>query len=170
MNKAKDEFFIELTRVVSESQSTFEKINRIQKLSHHFLKSEKSSLYLIDVKNPDILHLQTSTGYSRIPENVKSASSGTFGYVLQNRRPLFIEDINQDYRFEAEEAAEVLGFRSGACMVFPLISEGRVLGVMSFSEKEGQQIFASSDLELGIKMSSFVALLISSSKEYKIAI
>ena len=167
LNRNKDEFFIELTRVVAEAQSTFEKINRIQKLAHHFLKSEKSILYLVDAKNPKILNLHSANGYTSEIENTKSIEDGFFGYVLHNRRPLLLEDISRDFRFENLNSSELQGTKSGACMLFPLIAEDRIVGIMAFLEKENGHPFNMGDLELGIKMSSFIALLISSSKEYQ---
>jgi hypothetical protein len=50
-----------------------------------------------------------------------------------------------------------------------LIAEDRVLGVMSFLDKENNQKFGMDDLEVGLKMSSFISLLISAAKEYQIA-
>lgn len=167
LNRRKDDFFIELTRVVSESRSTADKIDRIQNLAHQFLKSEKSSLYLVDPCDSQKLKVHSVQGYSTEIESVKSASAGVFGYVLQNRRPLLIEDIQQDYRFERQNATDLLELRSGSCMLFPLVVEDQILGVMSFLDKENGRKFEMSDLEIGLKMSTFISLLISSAKEYQ---
>ncbi len=165
LNKRKDDFFIELTRVVAESNSINEKVKQIQKLSHQFLKSEKSSLYLVDSSNPNILQLHSAHGYTQELEPKKSASEGAFGYILQNRRPLLIEDIQQDYRFETSHLQDFQDMKSGTCMVFPLIVEQQILGVMTFLDKENHQKFTMSDLEVGLKMSIFVSLLISHLQE-----
>ena len=167
LNKRKDEFFVELTRVVAESKSTFEKIDRIQKLAHHFLKAEKSNLYIASLEDPSSLTLHSSHGYNASLETTKSARDGVFGYVLNNRRPLLIEDIDQDFRFENQGQKELHGFKSGSCMIFPLLSEDRIVGIMSFLDKENAQKFALDDLEIGLKMSVFISLLITSSKEYQ---
>jgi len=165
LNKRKDDFFIELIRVVSESKPIFEKIDHIQKLAHQFLKSEKSSLYLIKPAHPNELHLHSARGYASGVDAVKSASDGAFGYILQNKRPLLIEDVHQDYRFESYRLSDFQEMKSGTCLVFPLIVEQQTLGVMTFLDKENHQKFNMSDLEVGLKMSTFVALLISNLQE-----
>jgi class 3 adenylate cyclase len=165
LNKRKDDFFIELTRVVAEAKSIHEKVEQIQKLAHQFLKSEKSSLYLICPENRELLQLHSARGYTKQIEPVRSASAGAFGYILQNRRPLLIEDIQQDYRFESSHLQDFQEMKSGTCMVFPLIVEQEVLGIMTFLDKENHQKFTMSDLEVGLKMSIFVSLLISHLQE-----
>ena len=165
LNKRKYDFFIELTRVVAESKSIPEKVDLIQKSAHQFLKSEKSSLYLISPTDCHLLQLHCARGYTKELEQTKSASEGAFGYILQNRRPLLIEDIQQDYRFESSLRQDFQEMKSGTCMVFPLIVEQQVLGIMTFLDKENHQKFTMSDLEVGLKMSIFVSLLISHLQE-----
>lgn len=165
LNKRKDDFFIELTRVVAEAKSIFEKVESIQKLAHQYLQSERSSLYLVSSEDPFKLQLHSAYGYSYEVDPVKSGKDGAFGYILQNKRPLLIEDIQQDYRFEGSHAKDLKDIKSGSCMVFPLIVEQQILGIMTFLDKENHQKFTMSDLEVGLKMSIFVSLLISHLQE-----
>ncbi len=90
-----------------------------------------------------------------------------FGYVLANKQALLIENINDDYRFQVESNQKINDFKTGACMIFPLLCEDRIVGVLTFADKENAAQFTSQDLEVGLKISSFISLLSLSSDHLK---
>ena len=165
LNKKKDDFFIELTRVVSDSRPVSTKIDLIQEYTNQFLTSEKSTIYLLNAEDNQLLKLFAHKGYAAEIEDSKSVVDGIFGYAIQNKRPLLIEDINQDYRFT--QKLESSQFKSGSCLILPLMIEEKVLGILTFADKENNHKFLAVDLEIGLRVSSFLSLLIAGSQDIK---
>lgn len=159
-NKNKDNFFFELTKLISDSDEISNKIEKIQMLSHDFLAASRSTLYVVDPNDSDTLKMQFNRGSSEQLESTKSSLNGVFGYVLKNKRPLLIDDINEDYRFDLSSSNGRKNFKSGSCMLFPLISDDQVLGVLTFSDKQIGHTFVARDLEIGIKVCAFITLLL----------
>jgi hypothetical protein len=162
LSKKKDDFFIELTKIVSQSYDSLEKIECMQKLAKHYIKANKSTLYIVNTLKLNELLLSSCIGNSSGLDLKKSTDEGVFGYVLSQRQPLLIEDINQDYRFEKFETTMKSTYKSGACLLFPLYYEDQALGVLTFSDKDENVVFDNNDLETGLKASSFISLLIAS--------
>lgn len=168
-NAKKDDFFKELTQIVSQLIFSDEKVRKIQKLTSLHLKAEISTLYLVN-GSQEKMDLFSSTGQKNNFDPSKALTEGVFGYVLANRRALLIEDINQDSRFLSERKSQFDDYKSGTCMLFPLLVDSEVLGVLTFADKENKRLFTSHDFENGLKVCSFVSLLIASQKNrFKIA-
>ncbi|NLG29355.1 MAG: GAF domain-containing protein [Chloroflexi bacterium] len=67
---------------------------------------------------------------------------GVAGWVVQNRRPALIPDVNQDERF-----VPVLGRNVGSLVSVPLISQGQVIGALT-ATAEQRAAFGEDDVDL----------------------
>jgi diguanylate cyclase (GGDEF)-like protein/PAS domain S-box-containing protein len=112
----------------------------------YLLDEEQGKLFIrAHVKSPERLLKAT---------NALGLGEGFGGWVAQTGKPLFISDISKDPRLTRPEAVEV-GIRSLACV--PLVSGGRVLGVMAlggtkvreFSAEEQRLLLAMGN-EIGV--------------------
>ena len=72
--------------------------------------------------------LATSRELSYVP------GVGLAGKVWQSRQPLWAPDITQDTRVDQVALARGVGMRGA--FVFPVISEGKVIGVLAFNSRE----------------------------------
>jgi diguanylate cyclase (GGDEF)-like protein len=110
------------------------------------IKSEAWSLLLVDEKEQS-LSFEVSKGEHA--EGIKdfklSIGRGIAGWVVRYRRPLIINDVRKDKRFDAS-VDKVTGFRTRSILCAPLISRGRIIGVVELLNKVGRQ-FTREDME-----------------------
>src|SRR5437762_1559334 len=59
---------------------------------------------------------------------------GLIGQVWQSGRPLWVADVTKDARAKRLAFTDDLGIRGG--FVFPVLSEGKIIGVLAFSSRE----------------------------------
>jgi GAF domain-containing protein len=62
------------------------------------------------------------------------ATTGLAGWSLASEEPISVADVSRDPRF-ARDVAESTGFVPSAMTVFPLLAQGRALGVLSLLDQ-----------------------------------
>jgi GAF domain-containing protein len=72
---------------------------------------------------------------------------GIAGYVVMTEQPIAISNVEQDARFN-RDFAESTGYVPRSILAMPLISEGRMLGVMEVLDKIDAPSFGMQDMEL----------------------
>ena len=93
--------------------------------------------------------------------------SGIAGWVAQNARATFANDVSRDPRFyHAVDAGT--GFTTQALMAAPLIVKDRVIGIVEVSNKPGG--FDESDLDLLSTIAGGAAMAIENARLYQIAV
>ena len=83
------------------------------------------------------------------------------GSVVYNRKPLLIEDLSTDPRFETNEE-ERADIRSVLCV--PVINQGRLLGVFMMTNKKGNRPFTEDDKRLLMILSAQAGQLIANAQ------
>ncbi len=103
--------------------------------------SEKVVEFFSDSGNTIIVYLlNTKTGHlamssarkAGVKTNIKAKEGDLFdGWVIQQSKPLLIEDIHRDYRFDAEKVQQALDHRElQSLMVVPLMVGIKVIGLL----------------------------------------
>ncbi|MGH8175881.1 MAG: diguanylate cyclase [Steroidobacter sp.] len=82
----------------------------------------------------------------RQPGRIKSVNAGLFGWVVERREPLLIEDWTRAPD-ELRERAEATGKETGSIIVAPLIDEGVVTGLLSVQHTD-VGVYSEADLHL----------------------
>ena len=108
-----------------------ETIEQIQRRVTEFLGAARSTIYLVSEEKSADGQTQLKASYIHGPVGTKDRikkviqpSSGIIGYCMSQKSPVFVEDISRDPRFKdslsgSEDGSP--GYRSGSCMVFPLL-------------------------------------------------
>jgi len=73
-------------------------------------------------------------------------TGGIMGYVVTQRRPLLVVDIDLDQRFSVSKRR--FSYQSGSFMIIPLAGS-RFWGVINLTDREDRQAFSARDLFLG---------------------
>lgn len=162
----RDKLMLELVRLMGSTQSFQDVIASVQRQMCDFLKAERSTLYVLEsdtaALSADYVHLNRLATFE-IKQKL-SIHEGIIGYVLTHQTPLFLPDIRRDRRFFGEGAAfAVAGFesyRTGSCMLYPLFSQGRIVGVITFADKKEGPAFTLQDFEVALELSSTLGLLV----------
>ena len=107
------------------SNSTVSKV--LQRLSE-FVAAERATLYLSTPgEAPHSLHAEYSVGEAATKRYLKheiSTQEGIIGHVCKYRTPILIEELEKDSRFRVNRRTtqQDSTYKTGSCMVFPLIS------------------------------------------------
>jgi hypothetical protein len=168
--RRKDSLVLEAARVLSKPISVSEAIAELQRTTCAFIQATRSTIYVHQdsLASPTLLaefSLNNSDANKEHKEKpVLSVSRGVIAYTLKNLTPLLIDDIRTDRRFsdiKSEFSRDTDSkFHTGSCMIFPLTSNGKVVGAITYADKETLQPFSNDDFEAALQVSTQLALLI----------
>jgi len=111
------------------------------------VRSEAWSLLLVDEKEQSLTFEISKGGRAGAMRDFKlQIGQGIAGWVVQYRRPAILNDVRRDRRFEPR--FDVLtGFTTRSILCAPLISRGRIIGVVELLNKIGGR-FTKDDLAI----------------------
>jgi hypothetical protein len=172
---SRDELVTSLIRFIhdsKESADVSDTVIALQARVSTFIKAKRSTLYILDQdeQGESVLKATYIHGDEKMRRKVSRAvrpNDGVIGFVCENRTPLLIEDIRRDFRFadslakKAEKDPENL-YRTGACMILPLIYGDTLLGVLTFADKKDGSAFSQEDFAIAIEVSTDLAVLLDS--------
>lgn len=144
---------------INESVLSILEVNKLLERVLHIMEDtfgfDSSAVLFLDDKT-DELYIRAARGYS--PEAVKKfrttvGGQGITGHVAKSRKPLFIQNIEEDARY----VSGVEGAKSE--IAIPLVVEDRLLGVLDIESKK-EYSFTKHDFEVLIAFASQIALAI----------
>jgi diguanylate cyclase (GGDEF)-like protein len=94
-------------------------------------------------------------GGVRQPARTKSVNSGLFGWTVESRAPLLIEDWSRA-PLELRQRAETTSGETGSVIVVPLIESGTVTGLLSV-QHTAANVYSQADLHLMQQLATQVA-------------
>lgn len=124
-------------------------------------KTDTCLLYLIDETKQEL-----SLTAAKSTKIIKPKKGDIFDlWVLKQRKPLIVEDVNKDFRFSIEKQKEYMrDFRS--LISAPLVTEKRVLGVLRLDSINANS-YTQDDLRFLDIISDLAAVAISNCKLYE---
>lgn len=138
------------------SKSPAEKLRLGGMLIQERLGSSQASVMLFDEDRQE-LKVVAATRQEIVGLSQPLSPRCVSGWVCTFKEPLLITDIAADGRFCCRSAA----YRTASLMSVPLLSEqGRVIGVINVSDKEGGGAFSQADLALLLEYAGWVTPLI----------
>lgn len=128
------------------------------------LKCEAGSIFLVDHQRDEIKVVAVrgadDTAIHSIPFKV---GSGICGRVVQTQEAKIVNDTAEDEYYNPT-IDTITGFKTINILCVPMISTGRVIGVIELLNKKGR--FSSEDLELVTLTASQIALVVETSRLY----
>ncbi|HUX42577.1 MAG TPA: sensor domain-containing diguanylate cyclase [Rectinemataceae bacterium] len=118
------------------------------------------SLFLRDPRKGDLVFTiaigakASSLRGKRVP-----AGTGVVGWIAERREDLIIEDVSTDPRFDAA-IDEQSGFRTRSIIGVPLVTGGRVFGVIELLNELDDRVFTRLDLRVLRTIADFAAIAI----------
>ncbi|MBI3813811.1 MAG: GAF domain-containing protein [Nitrospinae bacterium] len=141
----------ESTKILSSDLPLNTKIQKSIFIIVEHVNAEKGSLMLVDTqKGDELVVVEAATKDGLNPNLVgkrQKIGDSVASWVVQNKRPILIEDITKDPRFKYRGGAVKPG-SSNSLLSVPLIGDqGQVIGVLNVSEKRGMSgVFTESDI------------------------
>jgi transcriptional regulator with GAF, ATPase, and Fis domain len=162
-----DDVVLGVAEVVKHSSRSDELIPHIQKRISDFLEAERSTVYLWDEKDPTPClkahsFLGSSAARPMIRERIE-LKQGIIGYVCESKAPLLIWNLASDVRFQGHlqaRGSQAQTYKTGSCMLFPLIVGERLVGVLTIADRKDQRPFTSHDFSLSQVIAKDLAMVI----------
>lgn len=105
------------------------------------------SLMLCEERDHSLtLEMATGSRVKEIKNHRIRIGQGVAGWVVQYRKPLIINDVSADRRFDARFDT-LTGFRTHSTLCAPLISRGRIIGAVELLNKK-RGYFTADDLAM----------------------
>lgn len=157
---------IEITRTITASLDLDEVTRLTIKQVHDSWNIEASSLWLLDEKS-QTLNVLANVGTPRkvLSQFKVPLGKGFVGQVAQTGRWAYTNDV-QNHPLHYREVDEVTRFVTRSILCVPLLSEGRVIGVLQLLNKlDGN--FDDRDVEKAITIGAAVAIAVTNALLYK---
>ena len=104
-------------------------------------------------------------GGARQPARTKSVNAGLFGWTVERREPLLIEDWSRA-PLELRQRAESTGKETGSVIVVPLIESGAVTGLLSV-QHTAPGVYSQADLHLMQQLAAQVAPAVADARAFE---
>lgn len=152
------------TTYILSSKDIFDRINTICTAAHHLTNIEdilevslrntldllnalRGSIFLIDESGKELI-LKASFGMNTTQQKklVKRMGEGIVGTVAEQKKPVIVDDIGKDDRFQNFKSGHY--YKSPSFICSPLMIKDKLIGVINIAEKETGEPFEQKDLEL----------------------
>jgi len=105
-------------------------------MTAYVLQAQAATLFLADERQSQLLfYVPTGTAGGVLREMRIPISQGVVGWVATNRQSIIVNDVSRDLRFSRQVDAET-GFHTKNILCVPLLSQGRLVGVLEVLNKE----------------------------------
>jgi len=139
-------------------------LDQISLMTRQTLCASAASVLLVDEKRKK-LYFEVAQGKAgRALKKMKlTVNSGITGWVASHGKPLIVNDVTMDRRFN-KNVDKVTGFATKSILAVPLVSERSVIGVIEVLNKVDGSGFNKQDLEVLVALASTAAIAISNAR------
>ncbi len=168
----KREYSINRLKDISSWVSSVHDLNQLLELilesGTRIMHAKASSLLFLDEKKRK-LYFKVATGLKK--EEIKqfeiNMGQGIAGLVAQTGKPILIEDVSKDKRWE-RSISEKMGYKTKSIVCSPMMVENRIIGVIQFINKADGSSFQHSDLDLLTVFADLAALAIGNARKFQL--
>jgi len=164
--KAKElSLLFEISKEITSSLTIDDVLDTIVKRTGQVLGVDMCSILLLDeVKNE--LFIAAAKG---LPEEVIASTRVKLGdkisgWVLQNKKPILVQEIEKDSRFLKTSEHK---YYTGSFISVPLIFKDKAIGVLSINNKYSREVFTEEDLKLVEGIADHASIAIENARLYK---
>jgi len=141
------ELLLKANRILSSTLDINEVLKSVLEFATQVVQADASSLLLLDEKTNE-LYFNVALGEAK--ESVKElrlkVGEGIAGWVAQHRKPLIVNDVSKDKRF-TQKIDKSTKFVTKSILAVPLITKGKMVGVVEAINKKDQKEFTESNRE-----------------------
>ncbi len=142
-------------------------VEQVTQMSQRALNAAASSVLLFDGDGRELLFEVARGRAGKALKQVRlNAQTGIAGWVARHGKPLLVNDVTLDQRFNAS-VDEATGFATRSVICVPLMVERRVIGVIEVLNKLDENGFSEQDLEALVAVASTAAMAIENVRLHK---
>jgi signal transduction histidine kinase len=125
------------------------------------------SLLLLDRETDELVFEVIEGGIGAALEGTRMpADKGIAGWVFTHRQPLIVDDVNRDDRYY-RDVAQDYDFTTTSLLCVPMITRGKVIGVLQLINKDPGKYFSIADQEILITLAAQSAVAIENARLYQ---
>ena len=148
----------------SSASEVSKMVDEIVTMTRQTLRASASSVLLIDEERQELLFEFADGAAGGVLKQVRlGIQSGIAGWVARHGCPIIVNDVTRDKRFFAD-VDKATGFVTRAIMCAPLVTRGKVIGVVEVLNKLDGSDFNEQDLETLVAVGATAAIAIENSK------
>ncbi len=141
-----------------------ELITNIIRMTQHAIRASASSVLLFDDEGQELFfEMAEGQAQDTLKQIRLNTQTGIAGWVAKNGKPLMINDVSGDSRFN-KRIDEVTGFTTESIICVPLLTHCKTIGVVEVLNKVGGKGFSRQDLETLVSVASTSAMAIENAK------
>ncbi len=131
------------------------------------LSAKNWSLLFVDEEREELYFgIVVGEGSEKLKGKRLKLSEGIAGWVATHKKPILIPDVTKDPRF-FPGMDKISGFKTESIICAPLMSRGKVLGVIELINKKIGDEFTEADLESLVHLADFIAIAIDNAKNFE---
>jgi HD-GYP domain-containing protein (c-di-GMP phosphodiesterase class II) len=164
LNQIRLSLFSEIYQRSGKLAKLPELIGQITCMAQSALKASASSVLLLDEKKQE-LYFEVAEGMvgRKLRQIRINAGSGIAGWVVRNGRPLIVNDVSRDIRFN-HNMDKTTGFNTRSMLALPLRVQNKLVGVIEIINKCDGSDFTATDLEVITPVASIAAITIENTR------
>lgn len=155
---------IEISRDLASTLELDPLLNRIIEAAKDISNAEAASILLYDDAGKQ-LYFQAATNMDPLMRGLVVPMDSIAGWIVTNRQPVRISDVNKDERY-FKKVAKTVSFATQSIMGVPLITKDKVVGVLEvLNKQEGE--FNEADEDLLTVLGAQAAIAIENSRLFQ---
>jgi len=159
---------IEVSKIITSTLDLDELLTLIMKTVEKVMRSEASSLMLLDERSGDLVY---RVALGEKGEEVKEKfrlkpGQGIAGWVALNEKSLLVPDVSKDSRFYSTPD-KVNGFRTRSIICVPMKAKGKTIGVVQAINPLDKAAFDESEMEMFEVFTSLAGIAVDNAKLHK---
>jgi signal transduction histidine kinase len=160
LNLSKTELFQKISEICTLANSIDQGdtlLNHSLKLVMKLFEVHRGSIFIVDHSRNE-LTLKASCGLKSTEKNqyVKKMGQGFVGKVASEKKPIIVDDIDHDARFEKFQARQ--NYNSNSFICVPMMVKNELTGVINITDKISGHRFQNEELQLLDFLGSQIAL------------
>lgn len=160
-------FFEDIGKTLTSALELKDILNVIMEKMKKMIKAEAWSIIPVDEETKELVFEKSRGEKGRRVEKFRlKIGEGIAGWVAKEGIPLVIPDVSKDPRF-FKEIGRSLQFKIRSILCVPIISKGKVLGVLEVVNKLRDEPFSKDDLDLLMKLMDHAAVAIERASLYQ---
>jgi signal transduction histidine kinase len=155
---------IEISRDLASTLDLDPLLNRIIEAARDISGAEAASILLYDDAGKQ-LYFQAATNMDPLMRGILVPMDSIAGWIITNRKPVRISDVNKDQRY-FKTVAKTVSFATQSIMGVPLITKDKVVGVLEVLNKQ-QGEFSEDDEDLLTVLGAQAAVAIENTRLFQ---
>lgn len=155
-----------LTQSLSSELNLEPLLKNILRSAVEVVGASAGSLLLLDpIADELVFEVIEGGGGEALEKRRMRKDKGIAGWVVTNRQPLIVQDVSQDDRFYKEILTDI-DFQTTSLICVPLMTKGRIIGVLQILNKKSGELFSDEDVALLTTFAAQSAVAIENARLY----